>query len=131
MKLQFDRLTRSEHGSTAIEFALVAMIAITIFLGIIEFGRGLYLRNEMSYAVDIAARKILTNPLVSESELETLIRDAITFGASSDLIVGFGTETINGTSFRNLLVSYPVTLLIPNLAQGQFVLTVDHRVPLT
>ncbi|MBQ2262943.1 MAG: pilus assembly protein [Loktanella sp.] len=125
------RLKQSETGATAIEFSLVALMAITIFLGIIEFGRGLYMRNEMSYAVDIAARKILTNPVVAESELETLIRDAITFGASNDLAVSFGTVTIDGTPFRSLFVSYPVTLLIPNLNNGNFTLSINRRVPLT
>ena len=130
MKQLCRRLARSDRGSAAIEFALVAMMAISVFLGIIEFGRGLYMRNEMTYAVDIAARKILTNPLVSEAELETLIRESITFGASSELNVGFGTETINGISFRILLVTYPITLLIPNLVQGNLTLAVNHRVPL-
>lgn len=131
MKQHFKRLKQSENGATAIEFSLVALMAITIFLGIIEFGRGLYLRNEMSYAVDIAARKVLTNPVVGNAELETLIRDSITFGGSTDLAVSFATETIDGIPFRKLVVSYPVTLLIPNLTNGSFTLRINRRVPLT
>lgn len=131
MKPLCQRFWQSRTGTAAIEFALVALMAITLFLGIIEFGRGLYMRNQMSYAVDIAARKILTDPAAAESELETLIRDAISFGASGDLAVSFGTETINGTPFRNLFVSYPVTLLIPDLSKGTFTLRINRRVPLT
>ncbi len=126
----FTRLRRSDCGAAAVEFALVAMVAIVTFLGIIEFGRALYMRNEMSYAVDLAARKILTNPAVADGEIEKIVRDAIAFGSSADLQIAFGIETVETVSFRTLLINYPVTLLIPNLTNDSFMLTIDRRVPL-
>jgi Flp pilus assembly protein TadG len=125
------RLRRCESGTAAIEFAFVGLIAISLFLGVIEFGRGLYMKNEMSYAADRAARKILTNAAVTDDEVETVMRDAITFGVSANLQITFGTETVDGISFRSLLIRYPVTLLIPGLRNGSFMLTVDRRVPLS
>lgn len=127
----FARLKRSECGAAAVEFALVGMVAIVTFLGIIEFGRSLYMRNEMSYAVDRAARKILTNPGVPDAEVEAVVREAFAFGSSTDLQVSFGLETVDGVSFRTLLVTYPVTLLIPNLTNASFTLKINRRVPLT
>lgn len=129
----FSRLARlrgCESGAVAVEFALIAMVAISTFLGIIEFGRGLYMRNEMSYAADLGARKILTNPAVADSDVESAIRDAITFGTSAELQLTLGIETVDGVPFRTLLVRYPLTLMIPNIAQAGIMLTVDRRVPL-
>lgn len=123
-------LRQSESGAAAVEFALVGMVAIATFLGILEFGRTLYMRNEIAYAVDLATRQILTNAAVANADVEAVIRDAITFGGSANLQITFGTESSNGVAFRTLLVRYPVTLLVPGLPDGSFMLTIDRRVPL-
>lgn len=124
------RLRRADSGAVAIEFAVVAMAAIAIFLGMIEFGRALYMRNEMSYAADHAARKILTDPTVTDDEVEKSLRDAITFGSSENLKISFAIESVEMDSFRTLQVNYPLTLLIPNLTNNTFMLTIARRVPL-
>lgn len=126
----FARLRRCDSGAAAIEFAFVGLIAILLFLGIIEFGRGLYMKNEMSYAADRAARKILTNAAVTNDEVETVVREAIAFGTPANLQITFGTETVEGVDFRTLLIGYPINLLIPGLTTGNLMLTVDRRVPL-
>ncbi len=123
-------LRKSDSGTAAVEFALVGMVAIVTFLAVIEFGRTLYVSNAMSYAVDLAARKILTNPSATNGEVEQIVRDAIGFGASTDLQMIFGNETVDTIPFRTLLLSYPVTLLIPNLTKTDFVVTINRRVPL-
>ena len=131
MKRGIARLKRSECGAVAVEFALVGLVAITLFLGIVEFGRSLYMRNAMYFAMDLASRKIMTNATVANSDVETAIRGAIAFGASSDLLITFGTESLNGVSFRTILIRYPITLLIPGLTNRAVMLTVDRRIPLT
>ena len=131
MSPRFTHLKRSECGAAAVEFALVGMVAIVLFLGIIEFGRGLYMRNEMSYAADLAARQILVNAAVANTDVETVLRDAITFGSSTDLQITFGTESVDGIDFRTLLIRYPVSLFIPGLTNGSFTLSVGRRIPLS
>ncbi len=124
------QLRRCERGAVSVEFALVGLVAIILFLGILEFGRGLYMRNGMSYAMDLGARKILTNPTITDAAVETVIRDAIRFGTSGSLLITFGTTTVSGVSFRTVLIRYPVTLLIPGLTNQSFMLKVDRIVPL-
>ena len=123
-------LRRCEAGAAAVEFALIAMVAISTFLGLVEFGRALYVRNELSYAVDVAARRILTDPAVADIDLETAIRSSVTFGDSEDLVLTFGVETADGMSFRTLVVQQPLVLLVPLLAGAGLTLTVDRRIPI-
>lgn len=124
------QLKRCERGTASVEFALVGLIAIILFLGILEFGRGLYMRNEMSYAMDLGVRRILTNPAITNAAVETVIRDAIGFGTVGTLLITFGTQTVDGVDFRSVLVTYPVTLLIPGLTTRSFTLKIDRIVPL-
>ncbi|MGR3593969.1 MAG: TadE/TadG family type IV pilus assembly protein [Limimaricola soesokkakensis] len=122
-------LRRCEAGAAAVEFALIAMVAISFLLGIVEFGRALYMRNELSFAADIATRKILINPAVTDGELEAAIRASITFGGGEALQMTFGTESVDGVSFRKIVLSQPLTLLVPNISTAGIMLTIDRRVP--
>lgn len=122
-------LLRRESGAAAVEFALIGLVAIAMFLGIIEFGRALYVRNELSYAVDVAARRILTDPAVADSDLEEAIRSSLTFGDQGDLRLTLGTETADGVSFRTVMAEQPLLLLVPLLVDADVTLKVDRRVP--
>ena len=121
-------LEKCQNGAVAVEFALVGLVSITLMLGIIEFGRSLFMRSEMSYAMDMAERRILTNPGVANTDVETIIRKAITFEKPASLQITFGSATVNGLLFRTVLISYPVTLLIPGLTSRSFTLKIDRIV---
>ncbi|WP_071795165.1 TadE/TadG family type IV pilus assembly protein [Natronohydrobacter thiooxidans] len=129
MSARLRHFRQSESGAAAVEFALVGLVAIVLFLGIIEFGRGLHMRNEMSYAADRAARQIMMNPAISNAEVELALRDAMAF-ASSDLQITFGTESSQGVDFRTVLIRHPVNLTIPSLNHRRLMLSVDRRVPI-
>ncbi len=124
-------LKRSESGAAAVEFALVGLVAIGLFLGIVEFGRGLYMRNALYFAMDLASRKIMTDAAVANGDVETAIRGAVGFGASSNLQISFGTESLDGVAFRTILIRYPITMLIPGFTNGSFTLSLNRRVPLS
>ena len=130
MSVRRARVWRSESGAVAVEFALVGLIAITLMLAILEFGRSFYMRNEMSYAADVAARTILMNQAVTNITVEETIRGAITFGMSEDLEVALGAESVGGVTFRTLLIRYPLSLFIPSLTADGLMLTVSRRIPL-
>ncbi len=125
-------IARSDSGAAAIEFAIIIWALIFVCLGIIEIGRGLHVRNEMSYAADLAARKILTFPKYSgdmdpscEEKLRTEVREAFTGPRPGDLDITFPKD---GT-FRTILIRYPFSFVIRQLGDP-FDLTVSRRVPM-
>ena len=60
---------RCQSGAAAIEFAIIALVLVMVCLGVIELGRALFLRNELSFAADFAARKILTDKAEDHEKL--------------------------------------------------------------
>jgi Flp pilus assembly protein TadG len=122
------RLARCSRGAAAVEFAIIVWALILVCLGVIEFGRGLHVRNEMSSAGDRAARMILTNPAVTDGDLAVSVREAFISPKPELLEVTFGTETADGIAFRTMLIQYPLSLLIPGLGDP-ITLTVSRRVP--
>lgn len=124
----FRRLRSCQTGAAAVEFAIVGMVLMLVILGVIEFGRGLNIRNQLSFAADFAARRILTDRQISDSALESEMRSTFNAAAPDMLKITFGTETINGVQFRTVSVSYPFVPIIPG-AQA-LSLSVVRRTPL-
>lgn len=125
----FRRLGSCQAGSTAVEFAIISLVLVLVTLGVIEFGRGLNIRNQLSQAADYGARKILTDKQISDSALETTVRSAFSAADGGVLTVTIGAESVNGVQFRTITLSYPFTPLIPGLSSGQINLSLARRTP--
>jgi Flp pilus assembly protein TadG len=50
------RFLKNRRGATAVEFALIMPFFLAMIFGLIEFGRAMWIRNTMQYAVEEAAR---------------------------------------------------------------------------
>jgi hypothetical protein len=124
------RLARCNGGAAAVEFAIIAWALIFVCLGVIEFGRGLHVRNEMAFAADHAARMLLTDPTVSDVRLKEEVENWFMDSGSADFIVEFGPVETDaaGLKSRTMLLQYPFSLLIPKLSDT-ITLTVSRRVP--
>lgn len=116
-------------GSTSVEFAIICTILVLVTFGVIELGRGLNVRNQLSQAADYGARKILIDKQISDSALESEIRSAFAAAAPTLLKVTIGAETVDGIQFRTVTLSYPFTLLIPGVLSGAIDLRLARRTP--
>jgi Flp pilus assembly protein TadG len=102
---------------------------VLVTFGVIELGRGLNVRNQLSQAADFGARKILIDKQISDGALESEIRSAFVVTAPTLLQVTIGTETVDGLQFRTVTLSYPFTLLIPGVLNRAIDLRLARRTP--
>ena len=121
-------LHRCEAGAAAVEFAIIAMVMILVCVGMIEFGRGLYIYNQIAYAADKGARVILINNTAADTDVEIAIRDA--FGAGNSELIEI-TPGVVGTEFRTIEIIYSLNLLIPSLGGDSISLRLNRQIPLT
>lgn len=119
------RLRRCDGGAAAVEFAIISWVLILVCLGVIEFGRGFYLRNQLSYVADCAAREILLKSNISDDELEEKVRLRCP-GTPEDLAIP---PTSVASGFRTFTLSLPFTLLVPGLASDSISISVVRHVP--
>lgn len=118
------RIDRDDAGAAAVEFALVSLVLILVCLAVTELGRGLFLRNQLSYAADLAAREIMLRPEIQDDELEAAIRQRF-LGAADGLEVSAPLED----GVRTVRLNYPFTLLLKGVAGDPIRLSVQRRVP--
>jgi Flp pilus assembly protein TadG len=123
------RAARCDRGTAAIEFAIISVVLISLCIGIVDFGRTLYVKNQLSFLADQATRAVLINPAVTSATLQTDLTSNFTAGDPNQLNVTITAETVGGQDYRVITVAYPITLFIPNLASSTINLDVTRRVP--
>ncbi len=129
----FRELRRCEGGLAAIEFAMIALPMMMTLLGLIEFGRGLYLYNRISHVADLATRRVLTHPDTADQVLTDQISAEFSRHEAAPVItiasgsVGTGTSA---TRVRTITISSTFIFLVPTLTTDRVVLQMSRRVPL-
>ncbi len=120
---------RCERGAAAVEFAIISTVLIALLIGIVDFGRTLYVKNQLSFLADKATRSVLIDPTITDSELENELAADFTAGDPASLTVTFSTASANGNTYRLIDIGYPITLFVPNLTSSSINLSVVRRVP--
>jgi Flp pilus assembly protein TadG len=121
---------RCECGGAAIEFAIIGSLLVFGCIATLEFGRALYVLNELSYAADVAEREVLMDSEISDADLLSTVHH--NFRGDADLMtVVLGEETVDGSKFRTLTINYPISLLIPYFSTKDIGLSVDRRTPIS
>lgn len=129
----FSSFGRAERGSVAIEFAIISVLVVLASFGAVEVGRVLQVRNEMSSLADRAARDILMQMQPFNREA-TLTKLRARFKAPRPDLLELTTSVDPGTSasgdeYRTIVLTYPITLLLPTIRQAPITLTVQRRTP--
>ena len=67
----FLRFARGASGAVAVEFALMLPVYIVFVLGVMEFGRWIWIRNTMEMAAESAARYGAITSGATDASIET------------------------------------------------------------
>jgi Flp pilus assembly protein TadG len=89
---------KNQKGASAVEFALVLPLLLVLLFGIVEFSLLLYNKAVITNASREAAREtiVLRNPVLLDSERDTLVQNTITIYITNRLI-SFGQSNIPST----------------------------------
>jgi Flp pilus assembly protein TadG len=120
---------RCENGAVAVEFALVGLVMIVVTLGAIEFGRALYLRNNLSYAADRAARRGLIDRTATTVQLENEAKSVFAGSDPAQMTISIVPETVDGIPVRTISLDHRIKLLIPGLTTQEISMRVTRRIP--
>jgi Flp pilus assembly protein TadG len=88
----------AEKGQTLVEFALAAMLFLTLLFGIVEFGRALWTWNTIVQATRAGARFAI----VGDPTNDTAIKNWVVFHNAA----GSGEPVLNGLNTTNVQVAF-------------------------
>ena len=125
------RFSSDRRGTAALEFALLGLPFVALLLGILEFGRGFYIRVSLDAAADQAQRAVLIDPLIEALELEEIVRTAFGTGPSDGLTIRSSTESTSGTTFQLVSLDYSMQLILPIPFNRSVTLSSSRRIAIT
>lgn len=109
----FRKFISDRSGTAALEFALIGPPFILLLFGLVEFGRGLHIRNGVNAAADHAQRIIVIEPSASADLLENEVRSRFIAGQPDRLVASFTSESVSGVEYRLVSLEYSMQLLLP------------------
>lgn len=124
------RLWRDERGASALEFALVAVPLLLMTLGAIELGRVLFIREELIYAADQAARKLHLDPALSDGQIDAALRTELRVADPDQLGVGIVRNSGSAVDNVTVTLNYDVHLIVNILPAGMIALDYQRRINL-
>lgn len=124
------RIRRCRSGSTSIEFAIVGLSFMILSVGVMECGRGLFMRNHMAHATDMAVRKMLVNKSATDQEVAQALRDALEHGDPDLLEIELSTEIQDDEEHRRLIVRYPLSLGFPGMPAHVVTMQMERKIAL-
>ena len=122
-------MLRETRGASATEFAFVFPLFLMFVFGVVEFGQGLRLYNELASAASRASRMVMLDDDVSDSTLETQIRTLLSELVPDELQVALSTDTVSGKDYRVVNISYPHQFVTPFLEPINVTLSAESRTP--
>ena len=129
LKQARDSFARHEGGASAVEFAIVGSILITMLLAVLQLGWALQIRSEMARAADQAVRRVMLDPDMDDEDFEAAVAKALESYDDERLVVEAGQTIVGTSSFRIVTVDYDLPLGIPGFPD-LVTLTVSRRTPL-
>jgi hypothetical protein len=118
------------EGITAVEFALMAPVFLTLFFGVIELGRAAYTQGVVSFAAEEATRYAVVNYDISEQEVVDLTEDCL-LGVDRDrinaIVVTGPINPADNTRTISVEVSYNFEFLLPFLPGDTITISGNSR----
>ena len=105
---------QKEEGSTAVEFALISLVFLTVVLGIMEAGRLFWTQNAIQYAVEEASRVALVAEDFNADEIETAASESLEdmMISATGLTVDAVTITENDIDYVEIDATYQYTAIV-------------------
>lgn len=92
------RLCRDRRGATAVEFALVLPVLLTVLTAVLELGRALWLRQDMQFAVEEAARFALVESAATVTAVNARAASHLAAGIQVATVLDAGAVTVTATT---------------------------------
>lgn len=119
------RLIRCKRAATAVEFAILLPVLLAFILGIMEFGRAMWIKQSLQYAVENASRMAMVDSSMSNSAISSAVTANFPGTGGSPVVV-----VSTSSTQVNISASYDFTFVVPDLLPfGPITLKAQSNLP--
>lgn len=130
MRALLGRWRKDQGGAAAVEFSIIALVFVTLAIGIVDFGRNYHQQFRLAHAADIAARAVMLDPAALPATITARMRAAYPTLGYADIALQVSTTVVNGRTYRRLDLSRPLMFFTPGLTDRSGTIRISRLVPL-
>lgn len=124
------QLRRSEDGVTALEFALLAPVFLTLVFGVLQVSIAFHKGNTAQWAVKKAARQVLLNDDLNEVEIQEIVNQNLkSVGEAIDLDIHYKVDSSGSVPVGRITATYTHKVTIPAIRTFYARFPIDVSVP--
>lgn len=121
---------RDQNGATALEFAILAPIFLTLILATLQLSIAMHNGNTVKWAVKKAARDVLVDNTLTQAEIQSLVDGYLTdVGSNVSVSVTYALDSSGSLTIGNLSANYQHKVDVPFLRSFTADFPVNVSVP--
>lgn len=117
-------------GASALEFAILLPVFLTMLFGTIQIGLLFFQAGTVQYALEETARDVMVRQDMTPAQIEGAIRNRLQNLTLVDVQVTYAVETIGDASVARVNASFTQQVIIPLVPTFEVPLTAQASVPL-
>jgi len=119
----------NNSGASALEFAILLPVFVTMLLGTVQVGMLFYQAGTVQHALEDTAREVMVQSSMTSGQIETSIRSRLQDLVSNEVVVTYSVETVGEASVANINASFTLDLFIPFVPAFSVPMVAETRVP--
>lgn len=120
----------SRDGASAVEFAMILPLFVTMVLGTIQMGIVYYQAGTVQHALEETAREVMIDPAMTLSQIETSIEARLEELTSQQVTVTYSVDTSGPVSIAQVNASFTIEVVIPFVPGFSVPFDAETHIPL-
>lgn len=110
------RWSSDDRGATAVEFAIVLPVFLTLMFGVFQFGWAQHRLSSVRHALETASRRLVIDPSLTEAQITQIVQGELALTADPNVTVDLELTPVPGGRLAEITGRYVGNIGIPGLA---------------
>ena len=129
MRKRLAGIAADRSGASALEFAILLPVFVSMLLGTVQVGMLFYQAGTVQHALEDTAREVMVQSSMTSGQIETSIRSRLQDLVSNEVVVSYSVETVGKASVANINAAFTLELFIPFVPAFSVPMVAETRVP--
>ncbi|MEQ1755219.1 MAG: TadE/TadG family type IV pilus assembly protein [Micropepsaceae bacterium] len=121
---------KANGGASAVEFAMILPVFVTMVMGTIQMGIVYYQAGTVQFALEEAARQVMVNPDMSSGQIQTSIESKLADLTSQTVTVTYSLDNSGPISVAQVNASFSIQVVIPFVPSFSIPFNAATQIPL-
>lgn len=130
MQKCFKRFFKAVDGASAVEFAMILPVFVTMVMGTIQMGIVYYQAGTVQFALEEAARQVMVNPDMSSGQIQSSIENKLEDLTSQTVTVTYSLDNSGPISVAQVNASFSIQVVIPFVPSFSIPFNAQTQIPL-